>query len=219
MKNEPTSFLHRFIEAEERDASALVSDFTQSARSKISEGSALRREMLARYESTLATVGRTMAEQFECGARLFAFGHGGRATDADGTVELFRHPPHGRPLAAISLVDDRAVMTALANEVGFDLVFSRQIIAHAKARDIAIGFSTSGNSANVLRGLVKAKSREMLTIGLSGSSGGAMAVDEAVDHCFVVTPDSVDRIQQAQGALTLRLWSVVQEHPSEGSWR
>ena len=88
-----------------------------------------------------------MAERFAHGGRLFSFGNGGSATDAQGTAELFRHPPHGRPLPALSLVDDQAVLTALSNDVGFELVFSRQLIAHAAAGDIAVGFSTSGDSA------------------------------------------------------------------------
>ena len=91
-----------------------------------------------------------MAAGFAAGGRLLAFGNGGSATDADGTVDLFRRPPHGRPLPALSLVDDQAVLTALSNDVGFELVFSRQVIAHGQAGDIAVGFSTSGDSANML---------------------------------------------------------------------
>ena len=153
---------------------------------------------------------RAMADCFGRGGRLFAFGNGGSATDAVGAVELFRNPPSGRPLPALSLVDDRAVLTALSNDVGFDLVFSRQIIAHAKSDDIAIGFSTSGDSENVLRAFEEAARRGLLTIGLCGYEGGEMAVSEAVDHCLVVRSDSVHRIQEAQHALMLELWSKVQ---------
>ena len=146
----------------------------------------------------------------QAGGRLFAFGNGGSATDAEGTVDLFLHPPSGRPLPAISLVDDRAVLTALANDVGFDLVFSRQIIAHARAGDVAVGFSTSGDSVNVLRGLEEAARRGLLTIGLCGYDGGAMAASDAVAHCLVVRSESVHRVQETQNALMLELWSIVQ---------
>ena len=140
-----------------------------------------------------------MAKCFAGGGRLFAFGNGGSATDAEGAVALFGHPPHGRPLPALSLVDDRAVLTALANDIGFDVVFSRQIIAHARAGDIAVGFSTSGDSRNVVRALEEASKRGLLTIGLSGYQGGAMAVSDAVAHCLVVRSDSVHRIQEIPG--------------------
>jgi D-sedoheptulose 7-phosphate isomerase len=117
----------------------------------------------------------------------------------------------------MSLVDDRAVLTALANDVGFDLVFARQIIAHARPGDIAMGFSTSGDSRNVLSALEEAARRRLLTVGLSGYEGGAMASSDLVDECLVVSSDSVHRIQEAQDALVLELWSVVQRCLQEES--
>jgi D-sedoheptulose 7-phosphate isomerase len=116
----------------------------------------------------------------------------------------------------MSLVDDRAVLTALANDIGFELVFSRQIIAHAAGGDIAVGFSTSGDSVNVLRGLEECSRRGLLTIGLSGYEGGAMAASPAVVHCLVVRSESVHRIQEAQNALLLQLWTLVQAGLNEG---
>jgi D-sedoheptulose 7-phosphate isomerase len=123
---------------------------------------------------------------------------------------MFRHPIHGRPLAAWPLVEDRAVLTALANDVGFELVFSRQLIAHARADDIAMGLSTSGNSNNVMHAFGEAKRRGLLTIGLAGYNGGAMLGNDNVDYCLVVRSDSVHRIQESQDALVFELWSVVQ---------
>ena len=152
----------------------------------MAESRNLRTVTLAQCAATLRTAGEAMAHRFEHGGRLFTFGNGGSATDAEGTAELFRDPPRGRSLPAMSLVDDRAVLTALANDVGFELVFSRQIIAHARPGDIAIGFSTSGDSVNVLRAFDEATRRGLLTIGLAGYEGGAMASSDAVDHCLVV---------------------------------
>jgi D-sedoheptulose 7-phosphate isomerase len=211
MTSEPTGFLYPFIEAEERDSSSLMADLAASARSKIAASRAIRAATLERCGDALASAGRAMADRFAAGGRLFAFGNGGSATDAEGTVELFRDPPHGRALPAMSLVDDRAVLTALANDVGFELVFSRQIIAHAKEGDVALGFSTSGGSVNVLGAFDEAARRRLLTVGLCGYEGGAMAQSGSVDHCLVVRSDSVHRIQEAQDALVLRLWSIVQE--------
>ena len=215
MSSEPTGFLYPFIEAEERDGTTLLLDLARSAEAKINESEALRAASLERWEELLEEAGSSMADRFAAGGRLFAFGNGGSATDAEGTVQLFRDPPSGRALPALSLVDDRAVLTALANDVGFELVFSRQLIAHARPGDIAVGFSTSGDSVNVLRGLEEAARRQLLTIGLCGYEGSAMALSDAVAHCLVVRSESVHRIQEAQAALTLRLWSVVQRRLDE----
>jgi D-sedoheptulose 7-phosphate isomerase len=102
------------------------------------------------------------------------------------------------------------VLTALANDVGFELVFSRQLIAHAREGDIAMGFSTSGDSVNVLRAFDEVAHRGVLTVGLAGYEGGSMASARSVEHCFVVRSHSVHRIQECQGALVLSLWSAVQ---------
>ncbi|MHB1710730.1 MAG: D-sedoheptulose-7-phosphate isomerase [Acidimicrobiales bacterium] len=217
MTGEPTGFLYPFIEAEETDAASLVADLATSARAKMDASRALRSGTVEHCSDMVECAGRAMADRFARGGRLYAFGNGGSCTDAEGTVELFRKPSSGRPLPAMSLVDDRAVLTALANDVGFELVFSRQIIAHARPGDIAIGFSTSGDSTNVLRALDESWSRKLLTIGLSGYDGGAMSESEHVDHCFVVRSDSVHRIQEAQAALVLQLWVTVQRCLVEGS--
>jgi D-sedoheptulose 7-phosphate isomerase len=216
---EPTGFLYPFIDSEERDSTSLVSDLAESARAKFSASRQLRAATLERCRDDLRRAGARMAERFRQGGRLFAFGNGGSATDAAGAVELFADPPFGRPLPAISLVDDQAVLTALANDIGFDVVFSRQIIAHARASDIAVGFSTSGDSVNVLRALEEAACRGVLTVGLSGYDGGAMASSGAVDHSLVVRCDSVHRIQESQNALLLELWTLVQDELSGGGDR
>jgi D-sedoheptulose 7-phosphate isomerase len=212
MSPEPTSFLYPFIDAEERDVTRLLSDLAASAQAKAEESDRLRRATLQDCESVIEAAAGKMADHFRAGGRLFVFGNGGSATDADGTVALFRHPPSGRSLPAISLVDDRAVLTALANDVGYELVFSRQIIAYGRAGDIAIGFSTSGASVNVIRAIEEAARRQLLTIGLCGYDGGAMASSTALDYCLVVRSDSVHRIQEVQDAATLAMWQAVQRH-------
>jgi D-sedoheptulose 7-phosphate isomerase len=215
MTDEPTAFLYPFIESEERDVAALLAELAHSAQAKILESLTLRTVTLERCHDQVASIGAVMADRFAAGGRLFAFGNGGSSTDAEGAVDLFRRPPHGRPLPALSLVDDRAVLTALANDVGFDLVYSRQLIAHARAGDMALGFSTSGDSANLLVGFEEASRRGLVTIGLSGYEGGAMARSEVVQHCVVVRSQSVHRIQEAQAAFLYELWSVVQGHLDE----
>jgi D-sedoheptulose 7-phosphate isomerase len=212
---EPTGFLYPFIDGEERSGSTLFPDLAQSAEAKMRESKALRVSSIEHNTQTIELAAAEMARRFAHGARLFVFGNGGSATDAEGLVQLFRDPPRGRVLPALSLMDDSAVLTALANDVGFDLAFSRQRIAHAQSGDIALGFSTSGDSVNVLRGLEEGSRRGLLTIGLCGYEGSAMARSGAVTQCLVVKSESVHRIQEAQAALTLELWSVVQRYLGE----
>ena len=211
MTAEPTGFLYPFIDSEERDAAGLLDDLAASARSKVAISREVRVESIRRCGETLREAGGEMARGFARGGRLFAFGNGGSATDAEGAVDLFRRPPRGRPLPAVSLVDDKAVITALSNDVGFELVFSRQIIAHARPGDMALGFSTSGGSFNVLRAFEESSSRGLLTIGFSGYEGGAMAASRHVRYCLVVRSDSVHRIQESQEAIMFALWGEVQE--------
>jgi D-sedoheptulose 7-phosphate isomerase len=215
MSGEATAFLYPFIEADERDASTLLAGLASSARAKMADSKALRAVTLERSGDLLRRAGAEMAGRFRRGGRIFAFGNGGSSTDAEGIVDLFGNPSGPRSFPALSLVDDPAVLTALANDVGVELVFSRQIIAHARPDDIAVGFSTSGDSVNVLRALEEASRRHLLTIGMCGYEGGKMAESDAVQYCFVVRSESVHRIQETQNALALSLWATVHGH-SEG---
>ena len=151
-----------------------------------------------------------MATRFEQGGRLYVFGNGGSSTDAASLAALFVQPPWGHSLPARTLVDDSAVLTAIGNDVGFDLTFSRQLIAHATRFDIAIGLSTSGNSRNLLIAFEEAARRDVLTVGIAGYSGGDMARSPHVQHCLLVDDDSVHRIQETQAALGFALWRQVQ---------
>ncbi|MDQ1429105.1 MAG: D-sedoheptulose 7-phosphate isomerase [Acidimicrobiaceae bacterium] len=212
MTPEPTNFLYPFIDSEERDSGSLLVDLASSARGKMAQSRALQLATLNQWAPVIENLGAEMAALFNRGARLYTFGNGGSATDAEMTAQMFRHPISGRALPAWPLVEDRAVLTALANDVGFELVFSRQLIAHARAGDIAMGLSTSGNSDNVMKAFGEAKHRGLMTIGLAGYDGGAMAGNPNVDYCLVVRSDSVHRIQEAQDALVFELWSVLQRH-------
>jgi len=210
MTKEATGFLYPFIEEEERDPSSLLTALAQSAGVKALETAALSQESLAAYGKELKVIAQQMADRFRAGGRLFAFGNGGSATDAAGLAALFAEPPHGVGLPARSLVQDEAIVTALGNDVGFELVFSRQLIAYARAHDIAVGYSTSGNSDNVIRAFKEANSRGLLTIGFAGYEGGAMAACSELDHCLVVRSSSVHRIQESQSALSYALFELVQ---------
>jgi D-sedoheptulose 7-phosphate isomerase len=211
MTGEPTAFLYPFIDSEERDERSLLADLARSAWEKTVESRALGEATLAAASGELEVMASLMAERFAAGGRLLCFGNGGSATDALSVARLFHDPPAGSALPAVALVEDRAVLTALANDVGFDLVFSRQLIALGRREDIAMGCSTSGGSLNVLNAFEEASRRGMLTVGLAGYDGGAMAACEHLVHCLVVRSQSVHRIQETQSRLAYRLWSLVQE--------
>jgi D-sedoheptulose 7-phosphate isomerase len=206
-----TDFLYPFIDARERDAGPLLHDLACSAQEKGALSAALRAQTHDRLAPTLVALADRMAVRFHAGGRLFAFGNGGSSTDAVSLASLFARPPWGRALPARDLVSDSAVLTALANDVGFDLVFSRQLIAHSSPGDIAVGLSTSGNSRNLLVAFAEARDRGLLTVGFAGYDGGEMARCGDVDHCLVVEADSVHRIQETQASLAFSLWLAVQD--------
>src|SRR5215210_1204004 len=209
---ETTDFLYPFIEGDETDSATLLDDLARSAEGKWRQSTALRAVTLDRCQEQVRITAEAMAARFEAGGRLFTFGNGGSATDAEAVAHLYTQPPWGRALPARSLAEDQAVMTALGNDVGFDLVFSRQLIAHGRTTDIAMGFSTSGNSENLMKAFAEARKQGMLTVGIAGTDGGRMAAEGSpVEQCFVVRSDSVHRIQESQAALNHALWAAVQE--------
>ncbi len=210
MSDEQTGFLYPFLEAEERDSEALLADLARSANAKAEQSMRLRTATLERCEAQLDEVATVMAERFAAGGRMFTFGNGGSATDAAGLAVLFTRPPWGISLPARSLVSDESILTALANDIGFDVVFSRQLIAHAREGDMAVGLSTSGNSENVIRAFEEARRRDITTIGLAGYEGGAMGACPDLQHCIIVRADSVHRIQESQAATGYVLWERVQ---------
>ena len=215
MSDEPTNFLYPFIDAEEDRkegaAKSLLADLAASAQAKAAESLALRRSTLEANAELLEEAATEMARRFAAGGRMFTFGNGGSCTDSTTLARLFARPPMGRPLPTWSLTADQAVMTALGNDVGFELVFARQLIARAKAGDIAIAMSTSGGSPNLLAALAEARRRGLYTIGFAGYDGGAFVNNPNVDACFVVRSQSVHRIQESQALLGYQLWLSVHE--------
>ncbi|HEY3672382.1 MAG TPA: SIS domain-containing protein [Acidimicrobiia bacterium] len=207
-----TDFLYPFIEGDERDADALLDDLAASARAKAQESARLREETLERCASELAHTAMAMADGFRRGGRLFTFGNGGSATDARLAADRFRTV--GRfsgGLPTLCLSDATAVVTALGNDVGFDLVYAREVEALGRAGDIALGCSTSGGSHNVLRAFAVAHAKGMVTVGLAGYGGGAMADCRDLDHCLFVRSQSVHRIQETQAALLGHLAARVRD--------
>jgi D-sedoheptulose 7-phosphate isomerase len=211
MTDEPTNFLYPFIDAQEDDPKSLLADLAASAQAKAAESLSLRRSTLEANTELIGSAAAEMARRFSTGGRLFTFGNGGSCTDCTTLARLFAQPPVGKPLAAWSLTADQAIMTALGNDVGFELVFARQLIARGKTGDIAIAMSTSGSSPNLMAAFKEARRRGMYTVGFAGYDGGAFAKSPDVDACFVVRSQSVHRIQESQALLGYQLWLAVHE--------
>lgn len=203
--------LYPFLQPGAADLDALLAAVTRSTAEKALQIVALREEVRERFGHPLGVCADELAKAFQSGARLFAFGNGGSATDAVSLAQLFLSPgPDALALPAMSLTADGALLTALANDVGFDVVFARQLATFARPGDIAVGLSTSGGSTNVLRGFEEARRRGMVTVGLAGSGGGKMAEADTIDHLFVMPSSSVHRIQEAQTTACHVLWELVQ---------
>jgi D-sedoheptulose 7-phosphate isomerase len=152
---------------------------------------------------------QAMANAFDAGGKLLAFGNGGSSCDAAHMVVECTHPIiERRPaLPAIALTTDTATITAIGNDQDFSLAYVQQLKLLAKPGDIAMGMSTSGKSANVNRALTTAREMGMLTIGYAGRDGGRMPA--ACDYCFVVPSFSIPRIQETQETLLHIMWDLI----------
>ena len=210
-----SSFLYPMLEAPQADGGALLADLARSAEAKAQESARSRAASLSALAPALDAAADAMADAFVAGGRLFCFGNGGSATDAAGLAALFVSPETGRPLPARSLAADAAVLTALANDIGVEVLFARQLLAHGRAGDIALGLSTSGGSANVLRAFADGHRAGMLTVGLAGYGGGAMRTCTDLDHCLPIDSQSVHRTQESQSAVAHALWRRVQQRLEE----
>lgn len=185
----------------------------RSTREKAAEVAGLREQVLAAEAAALVACATAMARSFAAGGRLFTFGNGGSSTDAQAVATMFAAPDladaGGSGLPATALTADVAVLTALSNDVSFEVVFARPLAAAGRPGDVALGLSTSGNSGNVLRAFAEARRQGMVTVGLAGYDGGRMAEAGSVDHLFVVPSASVHRIQEAQTTLYQVLGELV----------
>ena len=210
MTAEATGFLYPFIDADEEDAPRLLASMARSAAAKLAESETLRHAVLDQYAEVVDRVGRELARRLARGGRLLAMGNGGSATDAEGLVALFADPPDGVPFPALALTGEMAVVTALANDVGFDKVFSRQVMALAGPDDGLVGFSTSGDSANLLRAFDEASARGLLTIGFSGLGEGPWPPPARWTSAWWCRPTASTASRRPRTPWPMELWSAVQ---------
>ncbi|WP_067797803.1 D-sedoheptulose-7-phosphate isomerase [Actinomadura formosensis] len=204
--------LYPFLHAGGADLDTLMEDVRRSTKDKVGDIVRLRETVLEEHGADLTACAARMADAFRSGGRLFTFGNGGSSTDAQDAAALFLNPGgSARPLPALALTNDAAVVTALSNDVGFEVVFARQLAAFGRPGDIALALSTSGNSDNLIAALREAARRGMVTVGLAGYTGGQMAETPGPHHLFVVPSSSVHRIQEAQTTIYHALWELTQE--------
>jgi D-sedoheptulose 7-phosphate isomerase len=178
---------------------------------EIEDSIAVMRELTASCSSQILQAATLILACLRDGGKIFAFGNGGSAAEAQHFVaELVgRYRTDRRPLAAIALTAESASLTAIANDYGFDHIFSRQLEALAHAGDVAVAFSTSGNSPNIIRALESAKYLELSTVGLTGKTGGHLA--NLTDICLRAPSDSTPRIQEAHTLMTHIVCGLVED--------
>jgi D-sedoheptulose 7-phosphate isomerase len=187
-----SSFLYPFLAESQTDLEAVIADVRTSVAMKAAEIAELRAQTLTENAGALAEAARAIRD----GGKVLAFGNGGSATDAMDLVADLRAA--GRP--AIDLSEDSAILTALANDIGAEVLFARQVIAYGTAGDVAVSLSTSGGSANVVLALQEARRRGLVTVAFVGYDGGRVLAEGLADHVIVTRSQHIPRIQEAQAS-------------------
>jgi D-sedoheptulose 7-phosphate isomerase len=191
-----SSFLYPFLAERTDDLDAVVDDVRRSILLKAEEIGALREQTLTDNREVLLTAAAALRATFEAGGQVLAFGNGGSATDAMDAVADFRADER----RAIDLTEDSAILTAIANDIGTEAIFARQVIAYGRRGDALLALSTSGNSTNVIAALAEARRRGLRTIALVGYDGGRVATERLADHVVVTRSQHIPRIQEAQAS-------------------
>jgi D-sedoheptulose 7-phosphate isomerase len=200
-----SSFLYPFLDERESNLDAVLDDVRRSVLMKAHEVGALREQTLTDNADVLVDAADALRASFGGGGKLLALGNGGSATDAMDVVADLRGA--GRP--AIDLTEDPGILTAIANDIGVEAIFSRQVIAYGASGDVVLALSTSGNSGNVIHALGEARRRGLVTIALVGYDGGRVASEELADHVVVTRSEHIPRIQEAQASAYHALVELV----------
>ena len=203
--------LYPFLQGEEKNAAQVQRALLESIRQKSEHSISVKDTFFKNNAANIVEAAKAIANVYVEKGRMLCMGNGGSSCDAAHFAVEFQHPvTAGRPaLPAINLNMDMAMISAVANDIGSAHIFVRQLDAHGKAQDGLIGFSTSGNSSNLMNAFEKAKNSGMTTLGLAGGDGGEMKSSQLVDHCLVVETDSIHRIQEAHVATYHILWDLT----------
>jgi D-sedoheptulose 7-phosphate isomerase len=197
-----SAFLYPFLGSEEQELEGVVKEVQGSMLQKMEEVNGMRAAVAETEAGAISEISAAVARRLASGGKIIAFGNGGSATDANDLVADCVTPPPGfGTVPAVSLAAEPANITAIANDVGVEAIFLRQLIAHAGPEDVAIGISTSGGSPNILAALAEARKRGLLTVGIVGYDGGRVVSERLADHAVVVRSDYIPRIQEVQASV------------------
>jgi D-sedoheptulose 7-phosphate isomerase len=211
-----SSFLYPFLGDRGSEVGGVVDDVRRSVLMKAEEVGALRRQTLTDGRDALVAAAASIRRTFDAGGKLLALGNGGSATDAMDAVADFRSPPGDWPARpALDLTEDPAILTAVANDIGVEEIFQRQVIAYGRPGDALLALSTSGNSGNVIEALAEAHRRELVTVAMVGYDGGRVAAEGLADHVVVTRSEHIPRIQEAQASAYHALRELVEEVDSD----
>jgi D-sedoheptulose 7-phosphate isomerase len=198
----PAEFLYPFLGQQKQATGEIVTEAAQSIRMKVDDDARLRAQVASEQAEQISNTSLAIRERLDRGGKLIIFGNGGSATDAnDWALDCIIPPNSYQPIPAVSLSLEPANVTAIANDVGIELIFLRQLIAQARPEDVAIGISTSGGSKNVVAALEEARKRGLLTAALLGYDGGEIVRRNLVDFPIVVNCDYIPRIQEVQASI------------------
>jgi D-sedoheptulose 7-phosphate isomerase len=196
-----SEFLYPFLGRKKQDMADIFDEVAASILMKVHDDTLLRTRLAKEQAEQIGNASLAVRQRLSQGGKLILFGNGGSATDANDWALDCILPPHDyRSIPAISLSMEPANITALANDVGTEVVFLRQLIAQAKSEDVAIGISTSGGSRNIVMALEEARKRGLLTIALLGYDGGEIYRRGLADYPIIVCSDYIPRIQEVQAS-------------------
>ncbi len=197
-----TGFLYPFLGQEKQQTGDLLADVATSIQMKVHDDSELRSRLALEGAEQISAAAQAIYERVERGGKLILFGNGGSATDAnDWAIDCVLPPLGYQPIPAVSLSLEPANITAVANDVGTEVIFLRQLIAQAQPGDVAIGISTSGGSRNIIMALDEARKQGLLTVALLGYDGGEIRRRSLADFPLVVHCDYIPRIQEVQASM------------------
>jgi D-sedoheptulose 7-phosphate isomerase len=197
-----SEFLYPFLGREKQGTDDLVGEVANSIQMKVHDDAELRARIAHEQSEIISSTALAIEDRLQRGGKLILFGNGGSATDAnDWAIDCVLPPPGYRPVSAVSLSLEPANITAVANDVGTEVIFLRQLIAQARPEDVAIGISTSGGSRNIIMALEEARKRNLLTVALLGYDGGEILRRGIADFPIVVHCDYIPRIQEVQASI------------------
>jgi D-sedoheptulose 7-phosphate isomerase len=196
-----TEFLYPFLGKQKQETVGIVEDVAASIQMKVHDDALLRTRLAKEQSGEIAATALDMQKGLRSGGKLILFGNGGSATDAnDWAIDCVMPPVGYHPIPAVSLAMEPAIITAMANDVGIEVIFLRQMLAQAQPNDVIVAISTSGGSRNIVMAMEEARKRNLMTVALLGNDGGEIHRRGLAHHPIIVRSDYIPRIQEVQAS-------------------